>query len=580
MSDQELTRYQEAMKLSDDKGIDENKLSHYYHPFTFAAMMENDTPKFHEAMNGPHSEEYLKAMEEEMELLESKMDPWEIIPRNEVGDSNVLDTTWAYKTKRYPDGRIRKYKAQICVRGDQQEHGFDYFDTYAPVVGWNTVRLLLILTATLGLATKQVDYTLAFVQAKLDEKEPPIYIEMPCMFEKPGHVMKLKRSLYGMKQSPLNFYLHLKKGLEQRGFNQSKIDPCLFYSEKVICLVYVDDCLFFARDVKDIDEVIKDLREPASGTKEKFLLDEEEDVAGFLGIYFKKVLNNKKEIEKIELTQTGLIKRILKVTGMEDCSKISTPAEVRALGKNEEDDPAMERWSYASVVGMLLYLASNSRPDIAFAVHQCARFNHCTKRSHEKAVKRIIRYLQGTKERGLVIEPTQKLMMDLYADADFAGLWNAEDSNDPICTKSRSGILLTIGNVPLLWKSKLQTETALSTMESKYIALSQGMRELVSMRTLFDKILDILKLESKSPTRLSRVFEDNEACRKLANSAMPKMTPRSKHIAVKYHWFREYLSKLQIEILSIDTKSQLADIFTKGLVQKEFEMKRHLVCGW
>ena len=72
----------------------------------------------------------------------------------------------------------------------------------------------------------------------------------------------------------------------------------------------------------------------------------------------------------------------------------------------------------------------------------------------------------------MIIEPTEKLMMDMYADADFAGLWNGEDTNDSICTKSRSGILLTIGNVPLLWKSKLQTETALSTMESEYIALS------------------------------------------------------------------------------------------------------------
>ena len=104
-------------------------------------------------------------------------------------------------------------------------------------------------------------------------------------------------------------------------------------------------------------------------------------------------------------------------------------------------------------------------------------------------------------------------------------------------------------------------------MESEYIALSQGMRELVGLRMLFDKIIFILRLES-APTRLSRVFEDNEACQKLSGSSMPKMTSHPKHIAVKYHWFREYLDKLQIEVLSIDTKSQLADIFTKGLVQK------------
>ena len=115
--------------------------------------------------------------------------------------------------KQYPDGRVCKYKIRICVRGDQQDHNFDYFDMYAPVVGWNTVHLLLILKATHILATKQVDYTLAFVQAKLNDKESLIYIEILQIFEKPRHVLHLKRSLYSMRQSPLNFYLLLKKGL-------------------------------------------------------------------------------------------------------------------------------------------------------------------------------------------------------------------------------------------------------------------------------------------------------------------------------------------------------------------------------
>ena len=140
--------------------------------------------------------------------------------------------------------------------------------------------------------------------------------------------------------------------------------------------------------------------------------------------------------------------------------------------------------------------------------------------------------------------------------------------------------ILTIGNVPLLWKSKLQTEIALLTMESEYIALSLAMRELVGPRTLFDEVKEILQLPGETKTTISRVFEDNEAARKLASSTMPKLTPRSKHIAVKYHWFREKLEPLNIVILSIDTKEQLADIFTKGLTQKEFESKRKLVSGW
>ena len=225
-------------------------------------------------------------------------------------------------------------------------------------------------------------------------------------------------------------------------------------------------------------------------------------------------------------------------------------------------------------------MASNSRPDIAFAVHQCARFTHCTRQSHEKAVKRIIRYLQGTKDTGLVIKPTEQLQLDLYADSDFAGLWNLEEPTDPICTRSRTGYIVTIGNVPLVRKSKLQTETALSTMESKYIALSTSMRELVFLRALLDEVKVILDLGKGVNTALSRVFEDNDACRKVASSTMPKMTPRSKYIAVKYHWFREKLDEFNIKILRIDTKLQLADIFTKGLSVKEFVTKRKLVCSW
>jgi hypothetical protein len=109
----------------------------------------------------------------------------------------------------------------------------------------------------LGLVMKQVDYTLAFCQADLEED---VYVRMARGLEHAGHVYKLKKSVYGLCQSPLNFFQHLKDGLEARGFVQSKYDPCLFVSEKVICLCYVDECLFFARDGSDIDAMIESLQ--------------------------------------------------------------------------------------------------------------------------------------------------------------------------------------------------------------------------------------------------------------------------------------------------------------------------------
>ena len=178
-------------------------------------------------MNGPLADKFYDAMEAEMSTLEA-IDPWEIVPRESVGDRNTLDTTWAFKVKHFPDRSVRKQKARICVQGDQQDHGYDFFATYTPVGSWNTFRILLILVVMLGLCTKQVDCTLAFVQSKLDPTNRPVFIEIPVMFETYGHVLRLKRSLYGLQQSTLNFFLHQKRCLEQRGFKQSKIAPVSF----------------------------------------------------------------------------------------------------------------------------------------------------------------------------------------------------------------------------------------------------------------------------------------------------------------------------------------------------------------
>ena len=105
---------------------------------------------------------------------------------------------------------------------------------------------------------------------------------------------------------------------------------------------------------------------------------------------------------------------------------------------------------------MMLYLASNTRPDISFAVHQCSWFTHITKASHKTAVKRICRYIQGTKDNGLVFNPSKKLVVGFYADADFAGLWGHENPQDPIYARRRTGFVVTFANFPLLWISKLQ----------------------------------------------------------------------------------------------------------------------------
>jgi hypothetical protein len=226
-----------------------------------------------------------------------------------------------------------------------------------------------------------------------------------------------------------------------------------------------------------------------------------------------------------------------------------------------------------------MFLANNSRPDIAFATHQCARFTHNTKQSHATAVKTIVRYLKGTRTRGLIFSPQPNLALDCYVDADFAGLWDIEDPHDPICVKSRTGFVIMLCGCPLLWKSQLQSLVSLSTMEAEYIALSTSMRELVPLRQLVEEIAVALDATERLVVRThSTVFEDNNGALALAN--LPRLTPRSKHIAVRMHWFREHVRSGQIQVVKVDTTAQVADIFTKGLAREIFERVRKLLMGW
>jgi len=171
-----------------------------------------DTPNFHQAMNSEDAEGFYHAMEEEYDLLKSQFDAWEIVPCSvpEAHGKNILGTTWAFKRKHYPDGHVKKLKAWLCIHGDQQMEGIDFFETYSPVIAWSTVRLLMVLSVVLELKLIQVDYTNAFVQAPINDE---VYCEMPCMVQQEGYVLQLKQNVYGLQQ--VNFFLLLKEALEQ-----------------------------------------------------------------------------------------------------------------------------------------------------------------------------------------------------------------------------------------------------------------------------------------------------------------------------------------------------------------------------
>ena len=175
---------------------------------------------------------------------------------------------------------------------------------------------------------------------------------------------------------------------------------------------------------------------------------------------------------------------------------------------------------------MLLYLASNSHPDIAFAVHQCAQFSHCPQASHEIALKKICHYLKGIIYQGIWYQPTSEFALDCYIDSDFSGLFGTESSDDPVCAKSCTGYVITLSGCPLLWVSKLQSTIALSTMETEYQALSASCRDIIPLRHIVQEAAEALEISTEAILAVrshSTIYKDNSAC--LSQATMPKMTP-------------------------------------------------------
>jgi len=189
--------------------------------------------------------------------------------------------------------------------------------------------------------------------------------------------------------------------------------------------------------------------------------------------------------QEILMLQMGLIDRIISALGLdgEMSNSTRTPALESPLPKDAQGDPHDMCFNYAIVVGMAMYLCNDSRPEITFAVHQCARHSFNPKRKHAEYLKRLGRYLIKTRNNGLILRPDPENMfkIDCYVDTDFAGLWNHEDGQDPHCVKSRTGYVIYVGGSPIIWSSKLQTLIASSTMESEYIAMSTVCQELIPL---------------------------------------------------------------------------------------------------
>ena len=225
-------------------------------------------------------------------------------------------------------------------------------------------------------------------------------------------------------------------------------------------------------------------------------------------------------------------------------------------------------------------------------MHQCARFCSNPRASHGTAVKRIGRYLKHTPDAGLIFDPKGDHSLYAYCDADFAGTWTLKTSAQRSSALSRTGFVILYSGCPILWHSKLQTEIALSTCEAEYIALSQCARVLIPLRRLLGDISNIFK-PTGSNTNIctgtskflnclgtSVIRGDNESCVRLALDTENKYSPRTRHISVKWHHFREKIKNKWLTVTKVASADNWADIFTKALARPQFEKLRNEMMGW
>ena len=531
-----------------------------------AAARDPDTLSYDEAIaDHEHIADWKAAATKEIRCLEEK-GTWKEVPMSDA-KTKILPGTWVFRRKRTPDGTIKKYKARYCVRGDLQEGDQD---TFAPVVAFSTVRTFLALSLAFGWPAISIDFDQAFIQAPMTE---PVWIHPPRGFHaRTRHgertCLKLLRSLYGLRAAPLMFFEYCHAAFVELGFTSCSQDRCLLLRHNCFVVLYVDDAGISAPNEAIIDALIRDLE--GLGMQ----LTREGSFVEFLGIKFTPKTNG-----AIELTQKGLVKKILDAMDMADCSVNKTPTTQLALG-SDPDGPAMtETWSYPSIVGMLLYLSTNTRPDIAYAVSQVARFGSNPKQSHAVAVKMIARYLKGTHDKGMIVRPDTALGLEAFVNADFAGLYQREPDHVLDAARSRTGYVISLGGCPILWKSQLQTEIALSTVAAEYYALSQCMRVVIPLRALILETLTALQHPACCPTKFKcKVFEDNMGAYFLATNQ--RLTNRTKYFLVKYHHFWDAVNREEIQVEKVDTALQNADYLTKGLAPEPYLANRHRVQGW
>ena len=333
-------------------------------------------------------------MDDEISNLKTNK-TWELVkcPR----DTNIVELKWVFRLKKKPAGEVVKHKARVVARGFTQQYGVDYFKTYAPVARLASIRTILAIAARNNWPIKAFDFQSAYLNVSLDGNEE-IFIELPPGYvsEHPDVVVRLLKVLYGLKQAGWKWYEKLRKELKELGLTRCEVDPGIFYGvvdgETIILAVHVNDCILAGSSEAILDEFRTEL-------DKRLKLTDLGSLSWLLGI---KVTRDIEE-HTLSLSQEFYIDSILHRFNFEDQKPVATPIDPTIQYTKAQcpttlaDISHMKNIPYRAAVGSLMYAATGTRPDIAFAIQNLSRFSENPAQVHWEAVKHVFRYLKGMK---------------------------------------------------------------------------------------------------------------------------------------------------------------------------------------
>lgn len=512
-----------------------------------AAVIDNlllEPKTYKQALNSLEKDKWLIAMKEELQSIKDNS-TWSVVDLPQ--GRKAIGSKWVYKLKRDSSGNIAKYKARLVAQGFTQRYGIDYDEVFAPVARSTTFRTLLSIAGKNKLFVKQYDVKTAFLNGRLDEE---IYMKPPQGMDIGTKVFKLHKSIYGLKQAARVWNNTLHKGLIDRGFTQSKSDSCLYVkrSNNDVCLliVHVDDIVFASNTENNITEVINALRN-------LFEIKDLGDIKNFLNIDI-----HRESDGSFSMSQTRYIHEIANEAGLADAKSQKYPLDP-GYHKLQDNNLLDNNQLYRKLIGMLLYVSTNTRPDVAASVPILSQKVEKPRELDLNEVKRVIKYLKSTHNLRLNLSPNPKQTLIAFSDADWA--------EDRETRKSIGGIICMLHGGTISWSSRKQNLVSISSTESEYYALSETVREIKWLTNL----LNDFGINIKDPIEINC---DSQSCIKMLEN--DKFSNRTKHIDVRCHHIKESIRDNQIKLKYCPSEDNIADMLTKPLAGTKLTYLRKL----